>query len=170
VLGTMLILIGLFDLGFGTALAAAAIELGQLAGEVEANSGLIKFGHALSQVTGGLLQFGSAEQGAVVKELLGELPPVWLSLLLAIGRVLLSLAAMVLGIGLARRLRRAVRPLHRWALIACGWGVLSMLFSIGLYQFIAKTTGTPAAGMTVVLDLSLHIVWPMAVLYRIRVA
>ncbi len=170
VVGTMLILIGLFDLGFGSALAAASIELGHLAGAIEASSGLIKVGHALSQVTGGLLQFGSAEQGTVVKELLGELPPVWVSMLLAIGRVILSLAAVLLGIALARRTRRALLPLSRWALIACGWGVISMLFSIGLYQFIGRTTGVAAAGMTVTLDLLLHVIWPLVVLYRIRIA
>ncbi|MDP6157776.1 MAG: hypothetical protein QF534_02910 [Phycisphaerales bacterium] len=170
VVGTILILVGIFDLGFGAAIAAASIELGQLAGEVEASSGLIKIGHTLSQVTGGLLQFGSAEQGAVVKEVLGELPPVWISLLLAVGRILLAMVAVVLGVALARRFQKAVLPLSRWAIVAAGWGLISMLFSIGLYSFIGKTSGVAAAGITVLLDLALHVIWPLAVLWRIRLA
>ena len=170
VVGTMLILIGLFDLGFASLTAAASIELGRLAGVVAESSTLITFGHAFSQMSGGLLDIGSAEQGAIVKSVIGELPPVWLSLILAIGRLLLALASIVLGIALAKRLRSAVLPLSRWALVAAGWGVLGMLFSLGLYGFIGKSSGTAAAGVIVLLDLSLHILWPLIVLWRIRLA
>ena len=58
VLGTMLILIGLFDLGFASLTAAASIELGRLAGVVAESSTLITFGHAFSQMSGGLLDIG----------------------------------------------------------------------------------------------------------------
>ena len=170
VLGTMLILIGIFDLGFGTALAAATIELGALAGEIEASSSLISIGHAFSQITGGLLQFGSADEASIVRNLMGDLPPVWISVLFAVGHILLSLSAIVLGIGLVKRMRRVIKPLNRWAWIACGWGILSMIFSIGVYQFIHRATGGAAASVTVLLDLSVHIVWPLAVLYRRRIS
>jgi hypothetical protein len=45
-----------------------------------------------------------------------------------------------------------------------------MIFSIGLYGFVGKSTGTAAAGVIVLLDLSLHILWPLIVLWRIRLA
>ncbi|MBT7351837.1 MAG: hypothetical protein HN811_05195 [Phycisphaerae bacterium] len=60
--------------------------------------------------------------------------------------------------------------MSRWALVAAGWGVLGMLFSLGLYGFIGKSSGTAAAGVIVLLDLSLHILWPLIVLWRIRLA
>lgn len=167
-MGTMLILIGLFDLGFASLTAAASIELGRLAGVVAESSTLITFGHAFSQMSGGLLDIGSADEGAIVKSLIGDLPPIWLSLILAIGRLLLALASIVLGIALAKRMRSAVLPLSRWAFAAAFWGLLGMIFSIGLYGFVGKSTGTPAAGLLVLLDLSLHILWPLIVLWRIR--
>jgi len=91
-------------------------------------------------------------------------------LLLAVGRILLAMVAVVLGVALARRFQKAVLPLSRWAIVAAGWGLISMLFSIGLYSFIGKTSGVAAAGITVLLDLALHVIWPLAVLWRIRLA
>ena len=76
VIGTMLILIGVFNLAFGIAVAAASIEIGLVADEVASSSELIRIGHTMSEITGGLLKLGDAEQGAAVKEVLGSIPPV----------------------------------------------------------------------------------------------
>jgi hypothetical protein len=170
VVGALLILIGVFDLGFGAVMAAASIELGQVSGVVEANSGLIKVGNALSQATGGLLQFGAAERGAAINEVLRDLPPVWISLILAIGRLLLSLAAIVLGIALAKRVRQVMRPLSGWAIVAAVWGLIAIFFSIGLYRFLGHSSGVAAAGITILLDLAVHVAWPIIVFCRIRLA
>ncbi len=167
-MGTMLILIGLFDLGFGSVMTATSIELGRLAGDIESNSTLISLGHGLSQISGGLLNIGSAAEGAIVKSLLGELPPIWITMLLAIGRLILSLAAICLGIALAKRIRRAIQPLARWSIMAFVWGFISMLCSIGLYRFIGDTAGGFASFILVMIDLGVHILWPAAVFYRLR--
>jgi hypothetical protein len=164
----MLILIGVFDLGFGIALAAASIEIGQVAGEVASSSELIRIGQTVSQITGGLLHLGQAEQGAAVKEVLDVIPPVWLTWLLSIGRVLLSLAAIVLGALLATRHRNCLPILGKWGLAAGGWGVLTMLMSIGTFRFIGITTGGLAATLTVLLDLTLHVAWPAVIVWKVR--
>lgn len=170
VIGTMLILIGIFDFGFSSVFAEASIELGRQAGVVSKNSGFITVGHIFSTVSGGLLSIGSAEDGTIVKSVQGEIPPLWASLVLVMGRLILSLSSIVLGIALAKRMRIAVLPVKWWAIVSVGWGVLTMIFSLGLYGYISQSSGAAAAGMTVMMDVSLHVLWPLAVLWRVRLA
>ena len=170
VLGTMLILIGLFDLGFGAAMAAASISLGEVAGEVEANSGLLHLGSMFTKITGGLVHFGSVDQGEAAKHVLDILPPVWISMVLAVGRIVLALCGIVLGIALARRSGRSLPPLMKWSLVACGWGIVAILANIGTYEFITSTSGVVAASVTVQVDLGLHVIWPLVVGWKVRLA
>ena len=168
VIGTMLILIGVFNLGFGIAVAAASIEIGLVADEVASSSELIHIGQTMSEITGGLLKLGEAEQGAAVKEVLGSIPPVWISVVLAIGQGLLSAAAIVLGAALIRRNARILPLLGKWGIIAATWGVVAMLASIGTYRFIDITTGGLATTITVGLSLILHVVWPGIIIWKVR--
>jgi hypothetical protein len=164
----MLILIGIFDLGFGAAMAAASISLGQVAGEVSANSGLLHLGSMFTKITGGLVHFGSVDQGEAATRVLDVLPPVWISMVLAIGRMLLSACAIGLGIALARRLRSSLSLLMKWSLIACGWGIVAILANIGTYEFLTSTSGALAASVTVLVDLGLHVIWPLVVGWKVR--
>ena len=168
VLGTMLILLGVFDLAFGAAITALTINLAEVAGEIESKSALITLGGGLSQFSGGLISLGGAAEGAAAKAVLGDLPPIWLSMVLSIGRVLIAAASIILGIGLAKRLRSSLTPLIRWAIITACWGALTILMTIGVYQFIAEVTGGLAAFITVMMDIGLHIAWPLVVLVRVR--
>ena len=168
VIGTMLILIGVFNLGFGIAVAAASIEIGLVADEVASSSELIRIGHTMSEITGGLLHLGDAEQGAAVKEVLGSIPPVWISVVLAIGQGLLSAAAIVLGAALIRRNARILPLLGKWGIVAAAWGVVAMFASIGTYRFIDITTGGLATTITVGLSLILHVVWPGIIIWKVR--
>ena len=170
VLGTMLILFGVFDLGFGAVMAALSISLGEIAGDVEANSGLIHMGSIFSKLTGGFVHLGNVDQGEAATAVLGMLPPVWLSLLLAIGRMLLALSSIALGVGLARRLRGSLNPLMVWAITACGWGIVSILANIGTYEFLAAASGGLAATVTVLADLGLHVAWPLVIGWKVWIA
>jgi hypothetical protein len=168
VLGTMLILFGVFNLVFGIALATASIELSMAANEVASSGELIRIGSTMNQFSGGLLHFGDAEQGEAVKKVLDLIPPTWLSLVLAIGRVLLSAAAIVLGAFLARRNGRILPLLGKWGLVAGVWGVVAMLVSISTYRFLGITTGGFAATVTIGLDLAMHVVWPGIIVWKVR--
>lgn len=167
-MGTMLILIGLFDLLFGATITALTINLAEIAGELESKSALISIGSGLSQFSGGLISLGNTAEAAAAKAVLGDLPPIWLSMILAIGRVILSLAAIGLGIMLARRMRTALSPLKKWSVLAVVWGAITILTTIAIYRFIGEVTGGLAAFVTVLFDLGLHIVWPACVFMRVR--
>lgn len=167
-MGTMLILIGLFDLLFGAALTALTINLAEISGELESKSTLISLGSGLSQLSGGLISLGSAAEAAAAKAVLRDLPPIWLSMLLAIGRVLLSLGAICLGAMLSRRMPKVLSPLKKWSVTAVAWGAITILATISIYRFIGEATGGLAAFVTVLFDLGLHIVWPACVFMRVR--
>lgn len=169
VMGTMLIMIGLFDLGFGLSLSAISIELGQIAGDIHANSGLLRIGRGVSKITGGFLNLGGeVARGEIAKGILDQLPAVWFSMLMAIGRIVLSIVSILLGIALARRMRRVIRPLRSWAWVSMAWGLIAIFGGWGLYRLLLSSSGGTATTVIFIVDFGLHVAWPVVIVRRLR--
>ncbi|MCH2135887.1 MAG: hypothetical protein MK101_04815 [Phycisphaerales bacterium] len=167
VMGTLLITLGGVNVLFGVASTLAAIEVADIAGQVNDNSDAIDIGRTFRKITGGLLSLGDSGMGAQAQELLKELPSPGLAGLLGVLRTGMALLAIGLGAAMCARWRRVLGPLQVWSLGATALGVVGM-WAIGLPT--ANLVGGLGGWVVLCLDVALHIAWPIVVFTTIRAA
>ena len=161
VLATVLILFSLFDIGFGITMGSFADELAELGDEVSSQPTGMRLAKVFRTISGGYVNLGNSVVGVQVKDLVDNLPSLWLLAVMAWGRVLISIAGFLLGWAFAFRIRFSIMSILLYSLISLGWGVLSLILSRGLYLEMMDNDILLDGVILLSLNLVFHVIWPI---------
>ena len=169
VLATILILVSLADALYGVVFGAVVGELNSLRSQVQEHSVGLGVAGLFTSLTGGLVSFGDTRLDEMIKDMVGDLPDVRVLEFMALGRLAISGLGLLLGIGLALRLRWIAWSIVIFATLNLAFGIAMLLESRVIYKII-ETDTIPGDGILIfMIDVSLHIIWPLALGIRMIV-
>ena len=170
VVATILILFSIFDSGFAVLMGSFAEVLMELSHRVYQHGTAMDVGKFFNTISGGAVSIGDFNEGTVVRELVKDLPDLWLLSILAWVRLAFSLTGIVLGCLLAAQRESFFKPTLIWAISSLIFGVFAIIFSWDIYRALAAD-GIPGDALLMGgLDFSLHVFWPLFLIWRLRMA
>ena len=168
VIATILILFSIFDSGFAILMGSFAEVLMELSHRVYQHGTAMDIGKFFNTISGGSVSIGDFNEGTIVKEIVKDLPDLWLLSILAWGRLTFSLTGIVLGCLLAARRESFLKPVFIWAISSLIFGVFAIIFSWDLYRVLAAD-GIPGDSLIMgAIDFGLHVFWPLFLIWRLR--
>ena len=167
IVATILILFSIFDSGFAILMGSFAEVLLELSHKVYEHGTAMHIGKFFNTISGGSLSIGNFNEGTIVKEIVKDLPDLWLLAILAWGRLAFSLTGIVLGCLLAARRESFLTPVLVWAIGSLIFGVFAIIFSWDIYRALAAD-GIPGDSLVMGgLDFGLHVFWPLFLIWRL---
>lgn len=166
VMAALLIVISLSDCGLAIVLGSLADVVHDVSSQVEDRHTEMRIAGFFSTMTGGLVHLGDSQVGTAIRDISNELPPYWMMVTLAWGRVVLSVLGVLLGVLLIWRLSWLPLVLMGWGLLSVLWGLLSVFEARVIFQALViedlMLTGVILSGLA----LFLHLLWPLYVTLR----
>ena len=167
VVATVLILFSIFDSGFAILMGSFAELLLELSHRVHAHGAEMSIGKFFSTISGGSVNIGDFTEGTVIKEMVKDLPELWLLATLAWIRLGFSLTGLVLGCLMASRREKAFKPIVIWAIGSILFGIFAIISSWDIYRVLAAD-GVPGDAILMgTLDFGLHAIWPLFLIWRL---
>ena len=167
VVATILILFSVFDSGFAILMGAFAEVLMELSHRVYEHGTAMNIGKFFNTISGGSVSIGDFNEGTIVKEIVKDLPDLWLLSILAWGRLAFSLTGIVLGSFLAARRESVLKPVLIWAISSLAFGVFAIIFSWDIYR-VLSADGIPGDALLMGgIDFGLHVFWPLFLILRL---
>lgn len=158
----MLIMLSIFDMLYGVVFGAVVGELGSLQTQLQDHSVGLGVAGFFSSLTGGLVSFGDTNVDQLIKGMVGDLPDMRILEGMAIGRLGASAVGMLLGIGLALRLRHIAWAVMVFTSLNLAFGVIMLLETRVVYRIIEADPIQGDAILILSIDVLLHILWPLA--------
>jgi hypothetical protein len=158
----MLIMLSIFDMLYGVVFGAVVGELGSLQTQLQDHSVGLGVAGFFSSLTGGLVSFGDTNVDQLIKGMVGDLPDMQILEGMAIGRLGASAVGMLLGIGLALRLRHIAWAVMVFTSLNIAFGVIMLLETRVVYRIIEADPIQGDAILILSIDVLLHILWPLA--------
>jgi hypothetical protein len=162
VLATILILVSLADMLYGVLFGALVDELASLQSEVKDNAVGLGVAGFFRSITGGLINFGDSQLGAIVRPLVEKLPDLRTLESMALARVVVAGIGVLLGIGLAMRLSWIAWAVAIYTTLNLAFGIVMVIEALDIYRILAADPIKGDAILIGSIDVVLHVFWPLA--------
>lgn len=170
VLGTILIMLSITELGFGIIFLAVLSEMASLKEQVDSKSTSLAIAGFFRSLTGGFINLGNSSEGEAVKSIVKNLHDLNLILALGIIRVGFGGIGVLLGFLLSFRLKWSPLLTVIFSALSLILGLIGMINGADLYRFLtAGGLWIPALALGTT-ALTLHIIWPLFLGLRLLAA
>lgn len=166
VVATILILFSIFDSAFAILMGTFAEVLMELSHRVYEHGTAMHVGKFFSTISGGSVNVGNFSEGVIVKEIVKDLPDLWILAILAWVRLGISLTGLVLGWLLVLRRESIFMPIVIWAITSLLFGIFAIIFSWDIYRVLAADSVPADSLLLGGLDIGLHVIWPLFLIWR----
>ena len=167
VVATILILFSIFDSGFAILMGSFAEVLMELSHRVYEHGAAMNIGKFFNTISGGSISIGDFNEGVIVKQIVKDLPDLWVLSVLAWGRLAFSITGIIFGCLLAARRESFIKPVVLWAGGSLIFGIFAIIFSWDIYRVLAAD-GIPGDSLLMgALDFGLHVFWPLFLIWRL---
>ncbi|MEE2908383.1 MAG: hypothetical protein VX527_11215 [Planctomycetota bacterium] len=160
VLGTAMILLGIFGMSYGWTTVAVGQELKNIAMQLEHQRFGLAVGDVIHAMTIGILNLSGVETGEAAQKLIDLMPTpdflIWVGYI----RIGLSLSGLLIGIALASQARWSVPVGAIWGLITSFWFIYATWLS---WNLLNESPDHPVTGINspiYLVNASLHLIWP----------
>lgn len=166
VLGTIMIVLAIFDGLWGLANVALGEQLQFLAGQLDQRKFGMAFGRIVHFLTFGFFTLSGSETGEHARDLLAMLPRPGYLVYVGWIRVGLSIVSIILGILLAKRVWWSPRWILVWVVVLLVWSIWSTQQT---WDMMSESLGTPMQGENLpmfTIEWGIHFVWPIVLAIR----
>jgi hypothetical protein len=161
VLGTIMVVLAIFDAMWGLASVVLGEQLQVLAGQLDQRKLGMAFGRIVHFITFGFFTLSGSETGEHARHLLAMLPGPGYLVHVGWIRVSLSIVGAILGLLLAKRVWWSPGGTLVWVVVAILW---SMWSTQQTWHMTAESLGDPMQGESLpmfTVEMGVHFVWPI---------
>lgn len=170
VFGTILVMISLLDLSLSAVLGSVIAELMEIHSQVIEHSTRLRVGSFFQSITGGLLSLGNTNLGESVEEIVKKLPSLNALMDWTIGRSILAITGIVVGIMMGRNNRTWGHWFVGYGSILLICGVIGVFNTIQVYNVVSSSQLINGSLVLLLISLLIHIAWPMIFVSRMLIA
>lgn len=152
---------------YGVLFGALVDELASLQTEVKANAVGLGVAGFFRSITGGLINFGDSQLGAIIRPLVEKLPDLRILESMALARVVVAGIGVLLGIGLAMRLSWIAWAVAIYTTLNLAFGIVMVIEALDIYRILAADPIKGDAILIGSIDIVLHVFWPVALGLRL---